>query len=89
MIKAYRRGREHEWDSLTIKQYDNWFAGQRDYLGATANVRDLTVQGAEEFKNWLLLEKGLASRTVTERLAFIRRVFQWAVHIGALDRDPF
>lgn len=47
LIMAYRRGREHEWDSLTIKQYDNWFKGQREFFGSTGNVRDVTVQTAE------------------------------------------
>ncbi len=89
LIMAYRRGREHEWDSLTIKQYDNWFKGQTEFFGSTGNVRDVTVQTAEQYRNWMLLKKGLAAKTVTLRLALIRRVFQWAADIGELDRNPF
>lgn len=89
LINAYRKGKEHEWDALTIKQYANWFNGQKEFFGAATKVRDLTVQKAEAFRNWLLLDKGLASKTVTQRLALIRRVFQWAVDIGELDRNPF
>lgn len=88
LLDAYRSARGADWDNATIKQYENWMRDQRKFFG-TVSVHSIDLLRAEAFKGWLSTVRKLAARTVRERVAFARRVFQWAVDVGWLDRNPF
>jgi integrase len=83
---AYKR---HDWDRATVKQYENWLKDQAAFFRDDTDIRVVRTAEVETFKLWLVANRVLAPRTVRERLAFGRRLFQWAVDIEWLERNPF
>jgi integrase len=89
LVDSYCAYKRHDWDRATVKQYENWLRDQSAFIGDDTDIREVRTAGVEAFKLWLVANRALAPRTVRERLAFGRRLFQWAVDMEWLERNPF
>ena len=89
LVDSYCAYKRHDWDRATVKQYENWLRDQSAFFRDDTDIRAVRTAAVEAFKLWLVATRVLAPRTVRERLAFGRRLFQWAVDMEWLERNPF
>lgn len=90
-LKSSNGSNKSDWgESTTIKRQQT-VNDLVDFFGANKNLRDVSAEDAQRWKNWLLDEKSrnLSKASASKKLKDARQFFGFAVELQSIDRNPF
>jgi len=94
LTDSYSRAHSAGWKKTSIKNYSLWMRNLEEFLGQPKLLKDISAKRAEELKQWLLSRpigdgKTLSTRSVKDRMELYERMWEWAIRMDFVERNPF
>ena len=89
VLDAYFKANWDEWSKSSRAKYTMFRERQEKYFGAGIPLDDIKVERVVSYVQWMQRHQKLSPRSISDRLAFGRRVFGWALDMEWVQRNPF
>lgn len=80
-----------EWSKSTTTKRKQSVKDLVQYFGGNKDIRDVSVQDGQKWKNWLLGEKSrnLSPASTSKKIKDARQFFEHAIDLDLIERNPF